>query len=53
LSRDCAGGTAMSITNLDTQADQETLEEIRKITGIISVNQIIIDDLPELNVCIA
>lgn len=53
LSRDCAGGTAMSITNLDTQADQETLEEIRKITGIISVNQIIIDELPELNVCIA
>ncbi|MCX5872237.1 MAG: phosphoglycerate dehydrogenase [Deltaproteobacteria bacterium] len=53
LSRDCAGGTAMSITNLDSPADEETLGEIRKINGIISVNQIIIDDLAELNVCVA
>jgi len=53
LSRDCAGGTAISITNLDSPADDETLEEIRSINGILNVHQIIIDDLPELNVCVS
>ena len=51
LSRDCAGGTAISITNLDSPADDETLEQIRSINGMLNVNQIIIDSLPELKIC--
>lgn len=51
LSRDCAGGTAISITNLDSPADDETLEQIRSINGILNVHQIIIDGFSELNVC--
>ncbi|MGC8659950.1 MAG: phosphoglycerate dehydrogenase [Desulfomonilaceae bacterium] len=51
LSRDCAGGTAISITNLDSPADDETLEQIRSIDGILNVYQIIIDDFPALNTC--
>jgi D-3-phosphoglycerate dehydrogenase len=47
LSRDCAGGTAISIINLDSPADDSTLEAIRNIEGILSVHQIIIDDLPD------
>jgi D-3-phosphoglycerate dehydrogenase len=53
LSRNCAGGTAISITNIDSPADEETLERIRNIDGILSVDQIILEDLPELDVCIA
>ena len=51
LSRDCAGGTAISITNLDSPADEVTLEQIRSIHGILNVHQIIIDGLPELEIC--
>jgi D-3-phosphoglycerate dehydrogenase len=51
LSRDCAGGTAISITNLDSPADDVTLEQIRSIHGILNVHQIIIDGLPELEIC--
>ncbi len=51
LSRDCAGGTAISITNLDSPADDVTLEQIRSIHGILNVHQIIIDGLPELKIC--
>ncbi len=51
LSRNCAGGTAISITNLDSPADDITLEQIRSINGILNVHQIIIDGLPELKIC--
>jgi D-3-phosphoglycerate dehydrogenase / 2-oxoglutarate reductase len=50
LSRDCAGGTAISIINLDSPVDDFTLEAIKNIEGILSVHQIIIDDLPDLDV---
>ncbi len=43
LSRDCIGGSAMSIINIDTPADDTTLQKIRGIEGILSVDQIIID----------
>lgn len=52
LSRDCAGGTAISITNLDSPADEETLEQIKNISGILNVHQIILDTMPELNICV-
>ena len=53
LSRDCAGGTAISIINLDSPADDSTLEAIRNIEGILSVHQIIIDDLPDSDACVS
>ena len=43
LSRDRAGGRAMSIINIDTPADDATLEAIRNIEGILSVKQVILD----------
>ncbi len=43
LSRDCVGGSAMSIINLDSPADERTLNKIRAITGILSVSQVILD----------
>jgi D-3-phosphoglycerate dehydrogenase len=43
LSRDQAGGSALSIINIDTPADEATLEAIRAIGGILSVNQVILD----------
>jgi len=46
LSRDCAGGKAMSIINIDTPADDSTLDSIRNIQGIISVKQVILDSGP-------
>jgi D-3-phosphoglycerate dehydrogenase len=46
LSRDRAGGKAMSIINIDTPADESTLDSIRNIQGIISVKQVILDSGP-------
>jgi D-3-phosphoglycerate dehydrogenase / 2-oxoglutarate reductase len=43
LSRDCIGGMAMSIINIDAPADKSTLDNIRNIEGIISVKQVILD----------
>ncbi|MGB6063572.1 MAG: phosphoglycerate dehydrogenase [Desulfomonilaceae bacterium] len=43
LSRDCVGGMAMSIINIDAPADDVTLESIRSIEGIIGVKQVILD----------
>jgi D-3-phosphoglycerate dehydrogenase len=43
LSRDRAGGKAMSIINIDTPADESTLDSIRNIEGIINVKQVILD----------
>ena len=44
LSRDGPGGTALSIINTDTPVKEATLEEINRIVGILSVNQIMVDD---------
>ncbi len=44
LSRDAVGGEALSIINLDTPADRETLERISGIDGILNVRQVILDD---------
>jgi D-3-phosphoglycerate dehydrogenase len=46
LSRDCIGGKAMSIINLDSPVDAGTLSLIRDIDGIISVKQVILDEQP-------
>jgi D-3-phosphoglycerate dehydrogenase len=46
LSRDCIGGSAMSIINIDTPADEPTLDAVRNIEGIISVKQVILDSGP-------
>ena len=43
LSRDTAGGHAMSILNLDSPADDTTLDAIRNISGILSVTQVVLD----------
>ncbi len=43
LSRDMAGGTAISILNLDSPADEKTLDAIRSIPGILGVTQLILD----------
>jgi D-3-phosphoglycerate dehydrogenase len=43
LSRDVAGGSAMSILNLDSPADDTTLETIRDIPGILGVTQVVLD----------
>ena len=43
LSRDMAGGTAISILNLDSPADEKTLDAIRSIQGILGVTQLILD----------
>lgn len=43
LSRDMAGGTAISILNLDSPADELTLDGIRSIEGILGVTQLILD----------
>jgi D-3-phosphoglycerate dehydrogenase len=42
LSRDKIGGQAMSIINIDTPADEITLESIRGMDGILSVKQVIL-----------
>lgn len=44
LSRDQAGGTALSILNLDSPADEKTLDTIRSIEGILGVTQVILDE---------
>jgi D-3-phosphoglycerate dehydrogenase len=44
LSRDAVGGEALSIINLDTPADRETLERIGGIDGILNVRQVILGD---------
>lgn len=43
LSRDRAGGRALSIINIDTPAGEAALEAIRAIDGILSVKQVILD----------
>jgi D-3-phosphoglycerate dehydrogenase len=43
LSRECSGGKAMSILNLDSTADEATLDAIRGIQGILSVTQVLVD----------
>ncbi|MFH1113610.1 MAG: phosphoglycerate dehydrogenase [Pseudomonadota bacterium] len=43
LSRDAAGGSAMSILNLDSPADDATLDTIRDIPGIIGVTQVVLE----------
>jgi len=44
LSRDCPGGRAVSIINLDTPAGDATLETIRSIDGILSVKQVVLEN---------
>ncbi len=44
LSRDKPGGTAISILNLDSPADEKTLDAIRSIPGILGVTQLILDE---------
>lgn len=44
LSRDKVGGTAISILNLDSPADEQTLDSIRSIQGILGVTQVILDE---------
>lgn len=43
LSRVAVGGTALSIINVDEPVDDETLESIRQIEGILGVKQVIVD----------
>jgi D-3-phosphoglycerate dehydrogenase len=43
LSRECKGGTALSIINVDEPVDEATLDAIRNIEGILSVKQVILD----------
>ncbi len=43
LSRDRAGGRAMSIINIDNPANEATLNSIRGIEGILSVRQVILE----------
>lgn len=43
LSRDVAGGRAMSILNLDSPADDATMDAIRNIPGILGVTQVVLD----------
>ncbi len=43
LSRDKVGGSAMSILNLDSPADDATLKAIRDIPGILGVIQVVLD----------
>ncbi len=43
LSRESIGGKAISILNLDSPADEETLNAIRGIDGILSVKQVVLD----------
>lgn len=44
LSRDKPGGTAISILNLDSPANDQTLEAIRSMEGIIEVIQVIVQE---------
>lgn len=44
LSRESAGGTALSIINIDSPADEATLDTIRAIDGILSVKQVVLDE---------
>ncbi len=44
LSRDKSGGTALSILNIDSPAEQATLDAVRSIDGILGVTQVILDD---------
>lgn len=39
LSRDRPGGTALSIVNIDEPADDETLDNIRNVAGVLTVHQ--------------
>jgi len=43
LSRESVGGKALSIINLDSTAEEETLNAIRSIDGILSVRQMVLD----------
>lgn len=43
LSRESPGGKAMSILNLDSPASESTLDAIRSIPGILSVQQVVLD----------
>lgn len=43
LSRECRGGRAMSILNLDNPAEEATLEAIRRIPGILAAKQVLLD----------
>lgn len=44
LSRESVGGMALSIINLDSPADESTLDAIRSIKGILSVKQVVLDE---------
>ncbi len=44
LSRDGPGGTALAIINTDTPVKDATLEQIRKIAGILRANRVVVDD---------
>ncbi len=44
LSRESVGGTALSIINIDSPADEATLDDIRAIDGILSVKQVVLDE---------
>jgi len=43
LSRESVGGTALSIINVDEQADESTIQQISNIEGILSVKQVVLD----------
>jgi D-3-phosphoglycerate dehydrogenase len=43
LSRDYPGGMAISIWNVDTPVNEQTLGAIREVPGILSVKQVILD----------
>jgi D-3-phosphoglycerate dehydrogenase / 2-oxoglutarate reductase len=43
LSRESVGGKALSIINLDSPAEEVTLNAIRNIDGILSVKQVVLD----------
>ncbi len=43
LSRESVRGNALAIINLDEPADEEALEGIRSIDGILSVQQVVLD----------
>jgi D-3-phosphoglycerate dehydrogenase / 2-oxoglutarate reductase len=44
LSREAAGGTALSIINIDSVIDESVVKQILDIKGILSVKQVVLDD---------
>ena len=44
LSRESLGGTALSIINIDEPVDEDTINKIKDIDGILSVKQVTLDN---------